>query len=65
MAEPKTISIVEAGQRWSAAYESDGKAVCVMSAYGSERAPIIRQAVSQAAEAALRRIIKRRLGGAT
>ena len=61
--EPKTISIVEGGQRWSAAYESDGKAVCVMSAYGSERAAVNRRPVASVAEAAFRSLIQKRLAG--
>ncbi|PHY20944.1 hypothetical protein [Caulobacter sp. BP25] len=58
--EPKTISIVEAGQRWNAAYESDGKAVCVMSAYGSERASIGRKPAALVAENLFRQIVQRR-----
>lgn len=63
--EPKTISIVEAGQRWNAAYEADGKAVRVMSAYGSERAPVGRKPVASVAEDLFRAIVRRRLGASS
>lgn len=63
MAEPKTISIVEAGERWSAAYLVEGRGVCVMSAYGGERAPLGREAPKEVAEKLLRTIVRKRLKG--
>ena len=61
MAEPKTVSIIEAGQRWSAAYEVDDRGVCVMSAYGGERAPVGRKAPEKVAEEVFRAIVRARL----
>lgn len=43
MPEPKTISIMEDGERWSASYQVDDQGLCVMSAYGGERAPLGRK----------------------
>lgn len=62
MPEPKTVSIVEAEERWSAAYEVDSRGVCVMSAYGSERAPLGRKADPEAVATDLfRSIVRKRL----
>jgi hypothetical protein len=62
MAEPKSISIVEAGERWSASYLVEGRGICVMSAYGGESAPLGRKQPEQVAEVLFRGIVRRRLG---
>jgi hypothetical protein len=64
MPEPKTVSIVEAEERWSGAYEVDDRGVCVMSAYGSDRAPLGRQRPEKVAEDLFRDIVRKRLAGA-
>jgi hypothetical protein len=64
MPEPKSISIVEAEERWSAAYEVDDQGVCVMSAYGSDRAPLGRKAPEKVAEDLFRGIVRKRLAKA-
>lgn len=62
MAEPKTISIVESEERWTAAYEVDDRGLCVMSAYGGERVPLGRK-VDPAARAkeVFKGIVRKRL----
>jgi len=64
MAEPKTVSIVEGDQRWSAAYLVEDRSVCVMSAYGGQSAPIGRKRPQQVAEDVFRAIVRKRLGKA-
>jgi hypothetical protein len=54
----KTFHIIEHGRQYNAAFQVDGREVCVSSAYGSERAPIGRQDPEEVAQAVLGEIVR-------